>query len=81
MTPAVKAAIEELNAEFERLGHERDRITSTIEALEQYAGGGNGTAAPKPARRGSGGGVKCDQCDKVCATPHGLAVHKARAHG
>ena len=72
MTPAVQAAIEEMKAE-------RDRIDGAIATLEQYAAGGDG-AAPKPARRASSNGVKCDQCDKVCATPGGLAVHKARAH-
>jgi len=70
MTPAVQAAIEELEAEQARIGQ-------TIDALKQYAGGGNGST---PARA-SGGGAKCSECGKVCATAGGLAVHKARAHG
>jgi len=74
MTPAVQAAIEELEAEQARIGQ-------MIDTLKEYAGGGNGTA-PKPVRvTGGGGTAKCSECGKVCATAGGLAVHKARAHG
>jgi len=69
MSSAVQAAIVEMEAE-------RDRIDSAIVALKQYAGGGNGAAAPAAS-----GSLKCDQCDKVAKTAGGLAVHKARAHG
>lgn len=78
MTSAVQAAIAEMEAERDRVEAERDRIAQAIETLKTFAGGGNGAA---PKRASSGGGAKCSECGKVCATPGGLAVHKARAHG